>query len=686
MKIRNKLYLINGTVFLLFSLIFTFFIFSSFELLALKDLQINAASVRNSILKVEYANRAVLNSNEAPVHLLKWSGEEAERKLKDFSQNEDLRYLSSETVNSIKKIYKDFLNLGFDKYVMDLSARIIEVRPKIYGTSLNKKIVNIASSSDIDGELYFPILDISVMIKEYIFWHRPLTDAYVTITNDIIGEVESQIRQIMVQTFLAMVLGIALSILIIFLIYRNMISKLQHVRTGIQRISSGDLLTRINVNSKDELATIGTNFNLLTETIWNKLNNIGSIIHDMGQSLEEEETGLSLEQTILDLAIENTHADSGAFYSPDHDNRIVKCLLKSSGFALPFEDESFSEELPFGQTIIGMTALSGESIFLKNLAGQNLIPQKNIFDKSYISSCLILPLVNDNLVSGLLCLEKNSEKDFFSDMDYENIQSFIEFSAITLNNLAQYTQLIESSGLNREMEIASDIQKSLLPPRLPRVSNFDLSVKTFTLKGISGDIYDFVPLGKNRWLFCLAEVEEKGIASSMLLVILRTLVRILVKSDQEPAEMLNKILDNFYETTGIETALKINLCLMEPDNKTFHYCGTQGQQMLLFDKKSNQVKMISAQQKSKNRFVSVKGSLRKDVFLLLMTDGFYAVRNEHDEQYGWEPAQNILKKYSDKGLGWLQDAVNKDLSYFERHLEQRDDRTIFLARYKGAKG
>lgn len=686
MKIRNKLYLINASVFLLFSLIFTFFIYSSFELLDLKDLQRDAASVRNNILRVEYANRAVLNSNEAPVHNLKWSGETALLKLKEFSENKDLTYLDAETVKSIRKIHKDYLRQDFDQYMVDLSAAIFEIRPKIYGTSLNKQIVDITSSSDINGELYFPILDITVMIKNYILWHRPLADAYVTITNDIIQEVQDQIRRIMLQTALTMAAGIILSILIIFLIYRNMISKLQHVRTGIRKISSGDLLTRINVNSKDELATIGTNFNLLTETIWQKLNNIGSIIHDMGQSLEEEETSLSLEQTILDLAIENTHADSGAFYSPDHNNRKVRCLLKSSGFALPFEDQSLADELPFGQTIIGMSVLSGESLFLKNLDGQNLIPQKNMFDKGYISSCLILPLVTDKEVSGLLCLEKNSEKDFFSDMDYENIQSFIEFSAITMNNLAQYNRLIESSGLNREMEIASDIQKSLLPPRLPRVSNFDLSVKTFTLKGISGDIYDFFPLGKNRWLFCLAEVEEKGIASSMLLVILRTLVRILVKVDQEPAEMLNNILDNFYETTGIETALKINLCLMEPDMKTFHYCGTQGQKMLLFDKKSNQVKMISAQQKGNNRFISVKGSLRKDVFLLLMTDGFYAVRNENDEVYGWEPAQNILQKYSDKSLSWLQDAVNKDLSYFERHLEQRDDRTIFVARYKGAKG
>ncbi|MDC7233356.1 MAG: SpoIIE family protein phosphatase [Spirochaetales bacterium] len=685
MRIRNKLYMINAAVFILFILIYTVFVFSTFDLLALKDLQRNAASVRNSILQVEYANRAVLNAPEAPVHNLQWAGDDADAKLKAFTENENLRYLSSDTVRKIEKIHLDFVRQDFPSYMEKLNALVLEIRPKIYGTSISKMLIDIRIAPEPDKELLGQMTSISEMIRQYIIWHRPLSDSYVTVTNEIIQEVQGQIRRIMGQTILTMAAGLVFSVILIFMIYRNMISRLNHVRTGIRQISTGDLSTRINISSKDEMATIGTNFNLLTETIWQKLNNIGSIIHDMGQSLDEENTGLSLEQTILNLAVENTHADSGAFYTPDHESRTVQCLFRTTGYADPFEEGSQLEEIPFGQTIIGMSVMSGDPLFLKNLDGQNLIPRKNIFDKGYISSCLILPLISNKTVRGLLCLEKNSEKSFFSDMDYENILSFIEFSAITLNNLDQYSRLIESSGLNREMEIASDIQKSLLPPRLPRVGKFDISVKTFTLKGISGDIYDFFPLGKNRWLFCMAEVEEKGIASSMLLVILRTLVRILVKADQEPAEMLNNILENFYETTGIETPLKINLCLMEPDSRSFHYCGTAHQKMLLFDRKSGMMKLLDARQAGNKRFVSVKGALRQDVFLLLMTDGFYGVRNDQGEEYGWKPPQEILKKHSDKSLDWLLDALNKDVAYFERHLEQRDDRTVFIARFKGDK-
>lgn len=683
MKIRNKLFLSNTAVFLMFILIFTFFILSSFRILALKDLQIEATSVRNRILSTEYANRAVLNSNQISIHVLTAAAEEEALSLERFTHSDSLRYLGRTSVTRIEGVYESYQNANFRRYLDDIDSQITFLRPLIYGESVNQVLTDYEETGDTENEIYQAALSFARTVRVYMLNHQPFRNSYITIANEIILELQNEIRNLLIQTGLSIFGGIIFSVLMILIIYRNMINKLKHVSTGIARVSSGDLLTRIEMKSNDELSAIGTNFNVLTDTIWQKISNIGSIIHNMGQSMDDE--GFALEQTILNLAIENTRADSGAYYIADHENRKAVLKLQSSGFALPFEDMEYAEAVPFGQTIIGMTMVSGEPVFLRNLEGQNLIPRTNMFDRNFISSCMILPLISDRTIRGLLCLEKNSEKSLFSDMDFRNIQSFVEFSAISLNNLEQYSKLIESSGLNREMEIASDIQKSLLPPRLPRVGNFDITAKTYTLKGMSGDIYDFLPLGKNRWLFCMSEVQEKGIASSMVLVILRTLVRILVRENQEPAEMLNNILENFYETTGLETNLKISLCLMEPDSKTFHYCGTKGQKMLLFDSKTGKSQIIEAREKAENRYISTKGRLRGGVILLLLTDGFYDAVNEGGKTYGWDKVKDILNKHSDRSLEWLRDAVDKDITYFERHAEQQDDRTIFIARYKEGK-
>ncbi len=684
MKIRNKLFLINAAVFSLFIIVFSVFIYSAFTLLDLKDLERESARVRNSILELEYANRAILNSENLPLHLLDWAGHQVESNLNDLNNDPNLKYLNKKTRYRIEVIEQMYNRLHFREYFQSVAGSLTAYRAQLSETTAERLVKDLESSGRTDDPMYDVIQDARMEVRSFIIRHSPLSDAFITIARDIVNEIENLIQRIMIQTGLTLLLGISLSILIIILVFRNMVKKLNHVRDGIQKISSGNLQIRIDENSKDEMALIAKNFNSLTSTIWQKIDNIGTMMHDLGQSLTDESEKGHMEQNILEAAIENTKADSGAFYLPDHEKRTLSCYHQIGGFIPPYEPGDYQQSIPFGKTVIGMAVLSGDPVFLKETSGQNLVPSERNGAGYMISSFILLPLISEKQVVGILCLEKNSDSDRFTDMDYRNIQSFIEFAAVTLNNLARYTELLQSSGLNREMEIASDIQKSLLPPRLPRVRGFDMTVKTYSLKGISGDIYDFFPLGNNRWLFCIAEVMEKGIASSMLLVILRTLVRILVSTNQEPAEMMNNIMDNFRDTTGLDIPLKISLLLMDSEKRQFEFCGTDGQNLLLYDRSSDMQKLITARQKSPHRYITVKGSLRKDVFLLLMTDGFYGTSNEDGRIYGWEPAKKILRDHSGKNTEWLQDAVNRDLEYFERHLEQRDDRTLFLARYKGA--
>jgi sigma-B regulation protein RsbU (phosphoserine phosphatase) len=208
----------------------------------------------------------------------------------------------------------------------------------------------------------------------------------------------------------------------------------------------------------------------------------------------------------------------------------------------------------------------------------------------------------------------------------------------------------------------------------------DLSVKTYSVKGISGDIYDFFLVDRGKWLFCMAEVMEKGIASSMMLVILRTLIRILVRPGQDPAELLTVLLRNFTETTGMMTAIHINLCLMEPDRNRFSYCGTENQKILFHKSSTDSHKLIEAPVPVKGNYQSFKGEMEHRDSLVLMTDGFYDALNADGKSYGWNSVMQILKKYPDRSSSWLQEALVKDIRYFEK--EQSDDRTMFIARFK----
>lgn len=686
MKVKNKLILSNLVVFTLFTITFFLFYFSTIHLLDLKDLEKETKELRSTILRYGYANKALLNSKDIPINGIEWLYKQLDSDLDSLVANENFSQLDKLTAKKINDNYGFLKDRDFYKYYNEIHSEIIRFQPEIKNLSIEMVYQNWKNGITIDQELYSKIMVTRFRIDEYISWYRPFSEQFRIITDEIFNTVNIQIRRILLQTGIALILSLIISISVILSFYTGIIRSIRNVRQGIALISSGNLLTRIPIDSNDELATMGENFNNLTETIWKRLNTIGEIIHDVGQSLSQDPDSSHLENTILQLAMDNTQADSGAFYKPDITTRVLRPVHKKGSYSYPYDENKFRDEIPYGKTILGMAAVSGEPFFVKEPGGQNLIPKRTVLDRHYISSCMVLPLISEKEIVGIICLEKNNSEPNspharFRDMDFSNILSFIEFSSVTLRNLEKYSELLNSTGLNREMQIASDIQKSLLPPRIPKVPHFDISVNTYSAKGISGDIYDFFPVARGQWLFCMAEVKEMGIASSMMLVILRTLLRILVKPDQDPAELMKILHENFRETTGIDAEINVNICLIEPGKKHYAYSGTKGQKILIYNKESNSTSLIEAGIED-SVYLTHKGKFNNNDSILLLTDGFYKSINTKGAVYGWEPIQKILQKYNNKNSSWIQEAIAKDISYFERDLEGHDDRTMFIAEYK----
>ncbi len=682
MKIKNKLIIVNLLVFVLFMATFFLFYFSAQRLFSLKELERDTIQLRNRMLSLEYANNAVLKSSDIPLYKMERAYQALSKSLNELAANENLKYLEPETEKRIKLYYDFITTKDFETYNKDMVKEISTLRPRIYGSSIENVYLDWKTGQMTDRSLYDRIQVVRMKILEFSDWYHPFSVQFKQITDEVLQTVQAQITWVLGLTGTALAISLGVSLSVIILIYRNMISKIRNVRQGIASISGGNLTTRIKVDWDDELATMSENFNTLTETIWQRLNTIGSIIHNIGQSLTQDPDTTQLEQTILQLAIENTHAENGAFYKVDSENQTIFPVHKTDGFAPPYDPQIYEQAVPFGKTILGIAAMTGEPVFVKEQGGQNLIPRRHSVERNYISSCIVMPLISERDLIGILCLEKNTKNSLFRDMDYSNILSFIEFSAVTLKNLEKYSELLKSTGLNRELQIASDIQKSLLPPKIPKVPRFDIAVQTYTVKGISGDIYDFFPVDHGRWLFCMAEVMEKGIASSMILVILRTLIRILVRPGQDPSELLNQLLLNFRETTGITTPVQISVCLMEPEENGFIYCGTEDQKMLLYSHEKKSTSLIQSPQGDDGRFLSVRGTLEDFDTMILMTDGFYNAKNASGNTYGWNPVMKIVEKYSNRNSSWLQDAIVKDVKFFERETEQSDDRSMFIASFR----
>jgi len=83
----------------------------------------------------------------------------------------------------------------------------------------------------------------------------------------------------------------------------------------------------------------------------------------------------------------------------------------------------------------------------------------------------------------------------------------------------------EREALRREMDIAADIQRSLLPGTCPEVEHFDTAAQSLPAREVGGDFYDFVPLPEGRWGAVVADVAGKGVPAALLMTLSRSLIR-----------------------------------------------------------------------------------------------------------------------------------------------------------------
>lgn len=174
---------------------------------------------------------------------------------------------------------------------------------------------------------------------------------------------------------------------------------------------------------------------------------------------------------------------------------------------------------------------------------------KNIDEESGFStrSILCAPMsVKDRRVGAIELLNKRGGDGLFSDQDQYALQVLASSAALALINARLTTALIEQEKLRRELELAAEIQRNLLPRR--RSMDFPVSGINVPARGVSGDFYDIFTLEDGRVCFNVGDVSGKGINAALLMAKTSSLFRCLGKAVHDPGKLLFLINAEICET------------------------------------------------------------------------------------------------------------------------------------------
>ncbi|WNK01038.1 SpoIIE family protein phosphatase [Thalassospiraceae bacterium LMO-JJ14] len=291
-----------------------------------------------------------------------------------------------------------------------------------------------------------------------------------------------------------------------------------------------------NVNSV-ELSS-GARFGVAPGDAHSHLELLADMGRDFATSLDLEATLARAVQRITDYV----DAEAGALFmlSPSGEKLLCDACVG------PVEITGL--EIAADQGIVGFCVQNDSGRIVRDVAKD---PDFNasVDDETGFKtkSILCAPMsVKGEQIGAIELINKRGGDGLFDDNDLHLLQALSVSAGLAVLNARMAAALVEQERVKRELELAAEIQRSLLPEE--KDSDFPVKGINLPARVVSGDFYDFYPLDDGRVAFTLGDVSGKGMNAALMMAKTASLLRCLGKSIKEPGRLLTLVNEEICET------------------------------------------------------------------------------------------------------------------------------------------
>jgi sigma-B regulation protein RsbU (phosphoserine phosphatase) len=306
------------------------------------------------------------------------------------------------------------------------------------------------------------------------------------------------------------------------------------------------------------------------------------------------------------------------------------------------EDEMLSS----GKGIIGHVIFTGASLVVPDVS----LDPHYIEGRSRTRSEIAIPIIRNERAIGAFNLESD-QVSTYNEKDLEVLQFFADAAAISIEKAMLHRQLLEKKLIDKQLEMARDLQSRLFPSQPPHIPRYDIAGICLPTEEIGGDYYDFIHLPRGGLGIAVADVSGNGIASALVMTAFRGLLRMHTHGSIGPAKIartINRLLPEFTGDSHFVTAVYIAL---NPLTGEFIYvsCGHQPPLLIHLDGRVDSLNVHGPALGIMNdvTYPTEKKLLIPGDIMLLYTDGIVELENQAGMEFGGDRLANIVNQNRD---------------------------------------
>lgn len=305
-----------------------------------------------------------------------------------------------------------------------------------------------------------------------------------------------------------------------------------------------------------------------------------------------------------------------------------------------------------------------------------------------IKSFACTPILREGKTFGVIYSDSRRSFSAFCEADLRTLSVIANEAALALNNMELLKHYVEKKRMEVGLQMARDIQSSVLPREAPQIEGFDVAGRCISCDETSGDYFDFIELPDGKWGFAVGDVCGHGVGPALLMMEARSLLRALATSHRDMQQALTRMDQLMGQDVQDGMFMSLFYAVLDPGASSFDYISAGHEPGILFRASSGEIETLGATTCA----IAVMPELEMaeprtakmghgDV-LFLCTDGIAESTRAGDEQemFGRARLAAAITNAAQEPAIAIMDAVLAEVNKFTGDVSHRDDLTMVVVK------
>lgn len=267
------------------------------------------------------------------------------------------------------------------------------------------------------------------------------------------------------------------------------------------------------------------------------------------------------------------------------------------------------------------------------------------------------------------------------------------FNEMTAKIQESQSGMVEHERLQKEMQVAQEIQHTLLPASFPEVNGYEIGGMYRAAKEVGGDYYDFFWVDPTTLGIVVADVSGKGVPGSLVMTMIRTAMRLEARGNKSASDVLARV--NQHVTADMKKGMFVTMfyVVLDSRRRVINFASAGHNPMILYRGRTKEVYFLKPKgfplgislpegDMFERSLALQKISPEKNDMLVIYTDGITEAMNKQKKQFGEERLIQAIRENAQLSPEEFVSELNRRIAVFTDGAEQNDDITVVAIKEK----